>query len=356
MLRSYLEVIILDCVVKINGERTIYSIFHILKGKKSSQTIQDSHLFDLSHYFRVFPALNRDDFQQTFMHLQTYRYIDVIDFEKGHYRTTNITKKALEQKVNEQPLPVHLNGFRYHMIAKPFWERFSLLFQVLSNAVHRNSKYYSIQRDATIQQWVKQFVFRSGNIRLLSNHLHEELHAVLSTIPKKQADMFVLKLSGYERIGQSDRQIADLLGLDEVFVHISVLDVVHLLIETADKQHKEHKLLAYICSDLLAANSSPITQSSLATLAYYNKGMELDEIAAVRNLKRSTIEDHIVELAIHQVHFDITPFVSERLVKLILKIASEADTKQLKYIKESISEDVTYFQIRLALAKGGRVI
>ena len=356
MLRSYLEIIILDCLVQINGERTIYSIFHILKGKKSSQTIQDSHLFEISHYFRIFPSLNRNDFQQTLMHLHTYRYIEVIDLEKGSYRITNTTKKILEQKVKEQPLPVHLNGFRYHMIAKPFWERFSLLFQVLSNAVHRNPKYYSIQRDASIQQWVKQFLFRSGNIHLLSNHLYEELFSVLSTIPKKQADIFVLKLSGYERIGQSDRQIADLLGLDEVFVHISVLDVVHLLLETADKQPKEHKLLAYIGSDLLAANSSPITQSSLSTLEYYNQGMGLEEIATVRNLKRNTIEDHIVELAIHQAHFDITPFVNEQLMKSILKIASEADTKQLKYIKESISEDVTYFQIRLALAKGGRVL
>ena len=105
MLRSYLEIIILDCLVQINGERTIYSIFHILKGKKSSQTIQDSHLFEISHYFRIFPSLNRNDFQQTLMHLHTYRYIEVIDLEKGSYRITNTTKKILEQKVKEQPLP-----------------------------------------------------------------------------------------------------------------------------------------------------------------------------------------------------------------------------------------------------------
>ena len=50
---TFLQTIILFCLQKINGERTIYSIYHLLKGKKSSQTIQDTHLFHLQSLFQT---------------------------------------------------------------------------------------------------------------------------------------------------------------------------------------------------------------------------------------------------------------------------------------------------------------
>ncbi len=50
---TFLQTMILFCLQKINGERTIYSIYHLLKGKKSSQTIQDTHLFHLQPLFQT---------------------------------------------------------------------------------------------------------------------------------------------------------------------------------------------------------------------------------------------------------------------------------------------------------------
>ena len=354
MLRSYLEVIVLHCLTLINGERTVYSVFHILKGKKSAQTIQDSYLYGISKYFRTYASLNREDFQEVLHYLHKQHFIEVTDFEKGNYKLTNTTKTTLEEHVKLQALPVHLKGLQYHMIAQSYWERFSLLFQALSNAMYRYTKYYSVQRDVSIQRWVKEFLLRSKDVRFLANQLYKELVSVLSEVDQQQADLFVLKLSGYESIGYSHKQIAACLDLDETFVHFTFLDTVHLLIEKADQNPKEYPVLAYIGSDLVTAHKSPITQSSLATLAYYKKGMDLDEIAKIRKLKRSTIEDHIVELAIYQADFDVNPFINERLLALILQVAAENGTKQLKQIKEAISEEVSYFQIRLALAKGGK--
>ncbi|MGM9927694.1 MAG: helix-turn-helix domain-containing protein [Bacillus sp. (in: firmicutes)] len=353
MLRSYLEAIVLHCLVKMNGERTIYSVFHILKGKKSSQPIQDSHLFGISHYFRTLPALTREQMHQMMLYFEMCRFIEIRDADKGTYTLTNKGQLTVQQYLLEKPLPIHLSGFQYHMIAGPFWRRFSLLFQVLSNAINGNQKYYTIQRNVTTQQWVKQFLSRSGNVRILSTHLFDELSAILEQLPDRQADIFVSKLSGYERIGLSNKQLAEAFETDEYEIYFSFLDTLHFVLTTAREQRDANKLLAYIGNDLFEQCHSPVTQSSLATLEYYTNGLDLEEIARVRNLKRSTIEDHFVEIAIHHPDFDISPFLNDELFAKIINIVSQVNTKQLKFIKESLQEEVSYFQIRLALAKGG---
>ena len=61
---TFLQTMILFCLQKINGERTIYSIYHLLKGKKSSQTIQDTHLFHLQPLFQTYTNLSRNELEK----------------------------------------------------------------------------------------------------------------------------------------------------------------------------------------------------------------------------------------------------------------------------------------------------
>ena len=61
---TFLQTMILFCLQKINGERTIYSIYHLLKGKKSSQTIQDTHLFHLQPLFQTETNLSRNELEK----------------------------------------------------------------------------------------------------------------------------------------------------------------------------------------------------------------------------------------------------------------------------------------------------
>jgi uncharacterized protein YpbB len=63
-----IENILLYCLKQLNGERTIYSIYHLLNGKKSSQTLQDAHLFSLKRYFGILESLTRESFDERFNH------------------------------------------------------------------------------------------------------------------------------------------------------------------------------------------------------------------------------------------------------------------------------------------------
>ncbi|WP_050615462.1 hypothetical protein [Bacillus testis] len=83
MVHSYLEAIILHCLAQIGGERTVYSVYHILYGKKSSQTIQDSRFFYIESFFRTCPSLGREQFQQRVDSLEREGLLSILN-EKGN--------------------------------------------------------------------------------------------------------------------------------------------------------------------------------------------------------------------------------------------------------------------------------
>ncbi|MFS0781346.1 helix-turn-helix domain-containing protein [Bacillus sp. 1P06AnD] len=347
MIHSYLEAIIMDCLLRIGGERTVYSVYHILYGKKSSQTIQDSRFFYIEKYFRTLPSLERGHFQQCIDKLNENGFIHVLN-EKGNYRIEEKGREIMRHYVEKNPFPSYMNGFAFHMVAMPFWRRLSFLFQVVSNGVHKNSSYYCIEHDEFIQKWVKKIVFKYNDMQELANALHQELQRILSTRPDDAASIFVLKLTGFHRAGYNNRQIGNRFGVDEYYVHFMFLDTLHLILQHSTE---EHTVLTEISEDLFKNRQSPITQSSLSTLSFLKKGYSISEIAVVRQLKESTIEDHIVELALHTSEVQLTRFVDESLADEIRLIAEESQTKQLKNIKGRLSKEATYFQIRLVLAE-----
>ncbi|MGO4076159.1 recombinase RecQ, partial [Staphylococcus aureus] len=62
-------------VYKLNGERSISAVYHLFKGKKSSQTIQDASLFQLSKYFGCYPGFTRDQLNRSTIKLDEKHYI-----------------------------------------------------------------------------------------------------------------------------------------------------------------------------------------------------------------------------------------------------------------------------------------
>ena len=53
-----------------------------------------------------------------------------------------------------------------------------------------------------------------------------------------------------------------------------------------------------------------LTFSTEKTYALLKQGYSVTDIMSIRKLKKSTIEDHLVELAIHMKEFSIDPYVS----------------------------------------------
>ena len=56
--------ILLTILSTFQNERTISAAYHLLKGKRSGQTIQDVGLFKLYQFFGLLPKLSRKKFEE----------------------------------------------------------------------------------------------------------------------------------------------------------------------------------------------------------------------------------------------------------------------------------------------------
>jgi predicted DNA-binding protein YlxM (UPF0122 family) len=110
------------------------------------------------------------------------------------------------------------------------------------------------------------------------------------------------------------------------------------------KKHERRKQL------LDHLNTPKMTQSSQTTWELLQQGRTVEDVAVRRRLTNSTMEDHLVEIAMDAPTFPLALFVDTAQHEEIRHIAQQLKTYALKRIKSAMLSDVSYFQIRLVLA------
>lgn len=346
---NYLQMIILYCLDKLNGERTIYSIYHLLNGKKSSQTIQDAHLFQLGALFQTCPSLERADLDEKIKHLEKQGLIQ--EKEELHYIVTDEGASALAAQLQKTPIPSTLNGWKLHDKSALFWERLSLLVQVVSQLSHNNSHYIPIQRRRAAHIWLKK-ALREAKMdkKALAAGLYGELEALLESYRETDPSIIVLRLTGAGHIGLTSEQAAEAMNFDSDYYRFCFLSILHYLIVRIMEDRSSFPVLRLLFTG--EESSIPLTQSAQKTYMMLKQGVCLDKIIQARGLKRSTIEDHIVELALNVEGFSIDPYVQAEKQELIRSAAMNAESRQLKHIRR-LAGGAEYFEIRLVMAKYG---
>jgi len=354
---TYFEIIVLHGIKIFDGERSIYAIYHMLKGKKSSQTIQDAHLFRLSRLFGTLPSISRIELEQAIIHLAREEFIKELTRE-DRFQITELGNGHLLEAFNRCPLPEDMNGMKFRDSTVPFWERLSLLIQTLSHIVHSENRFYPIQRNIQVQGWVKHFLaINQKNRNELAECLLTELTGYLENREELEQKVFVWRLTGNRRIGSTFPQLAGELEMDEGYIRYVFLGTLHGMIKVIMEEPARYSILKGVVKDLLKESERQLTQSTKVTLNYVLKGMELEEIAVFRRLKVNTIEDHIVEIVLTDPSFPIDSYVTVEAQQTITNAVERCRTKQLTPIKRAIEDDqISFFQIRLMLAKSGGII
>lgn len=322
---------------KFQHERTISAPYHLLKGKKSGQTIQDVGLFSLYPYFGLLPKLSRERFDEAVAQLVSEQLLNI--GEQGYYTLTHVA---------DAPQPSYFDGWHYRGNEHLFFARLSLAVQTLSQQQANNLQFVPLQKDEHVQRYVRDFLrwahYETGTI---GHVLKEELHIICTQLRSGAARLLLLRLSGAHVTGYSWAQLADYRDetvLDTQLTFISVLHEVLTLIQVSNVPLLQ-ALAQHIKIDTV------VTSSAAQTAHYYAQGYSLEDIASMRRLKMSTIEDHIVEMAMSDRTFSLVPFVQKSDAEEVLALAQQLQTRKLKLLKEKLPH-LTYFQLRLILAKG----
>lgn len=345
---SFIKMIILKCLYKMNGERTIYSILHILNGKKSSQTIQDIHIFQLTTLFQAFPLFTREQLDQIIYTLYKEEWLEKTG--ENHYIVKTDRKLELEMLLKENPFPKDLKGWRYHSLTGPYWQRLSLFVQVTSHLSKKSIHYMPIQRNPATQLWLKDTLHTLSLDRSEMNHyLYQE---IVNCLEESEIDplILIIRLTGSDRIGLTSEQAAIELELDPCYYQLSFLAILHYMIEKILSNKGEYPLL----SQMIKESKKPftLTESTAKTFNLIQKGLSIEEIVYVRNLKQSTIEDHIIEILLNVPNFPMRNLVSSENISKIKACMEQSTSKSLKVIKQQLA-DVSYFEIRAVMAGYG---
>jgi len=345
---DFLKILILYGAERLTDERSISAIYSIIVGKKSSQTIQDVSWFRLKKWYHCFPNLSKATFDESVSFLIKNGFIFINE------KTVSITpsgKKALQENLKNYPPLNHLNGYEYFNTDEKFWCRLNLIVQSLSYLVHNDSSFYPVERKMEIQYWVKKWLNEKRKVfekDTLFQMVREELFQIFSKMEKSnlQPSLVVYRLSGYKSPGLTSNQLSQALKIEEVFYQLSFLDHIHYMLKTIWSERENYPLL----HTLFEYRNVLLTSSSEQTYELIKKGYSIDEIVKIRRLKRSTIEDHVVEIVLKDPTFSIDPFVSLELQNKLVNLISNVSYRKLSKLKEDVKE-ADYFAIRLVLSK-----
>lgn len=339
--------VLLDCIYKINGERSTASIFHLLKGKRSSQTIQDTKIYHLTNYFGILKQLERYRFEEA---IRVHCKAGLITMEVNQH--AKITREGLDYLEANTYLHAlnRLKGMDISGMVDTFWLRLQLTIQTYSNLANNNYQFIPITSNQDIQRWIKNHYkqYRS-NKKTWLQAVYQELLNFLEQLPSLYARIFVHRLSGHNKIGLSINQLARKEDLHPIDVQIILTSILHDFIY----QIRTKSLHSPYVEEVIPyeqQQSNFITESAKKTNQWLMKGFSLEQIAKIRKLKASTIEDHVIEIAYMNPEFSIEQFIAPHAYQSIHAVIAQTKTKKLKQIKAILGDQYSYFEIRLVLS------
>ncbi|MBM7604463.1 uncharacterized protein YpbB [Metabacillus crassostreae] len=348
---SYFHIVLLYCLNQFNGERSASAIYHLLKGKKSSQTIQDGKLFNVSHMFSIFPWLSRVQTNAAWQDMVQEGLI--VRIPENQLIVTEKGRLELETRLEQCPFPNNIHGWNYGDIGRLFWRRLSLLVQVVSNVAYERKDYLPVTKNQEDLDWVKMFLRHMKMSKTeLNKSLYNEIYKALQEQSEKGAVIFVQKLTASKKIGLTFEQIAVKEKEDSQYIYLLFWGIIHSCIELQQLKVDQFPLFNEIIKDKFQTEF--LTSSSKKTKNYLLQGKSISEISSIRRLKESTIEDHIVEITLHDKHFLPWDFLSEKDYLVIKQTIAKLNTHQLKRVREALGSNFSYFQIRLVFALMGR--
>ncbi|WP_416728863.1 helix-turn-helix domain-containing protein [Fictibacillus sp. JL2B1089] len=321
----------------------------MVTGKKTAQSLSDSQWFGIERYYASFKGMAHDTFTETIRSLIKEEYMKAV--EDHVYILTEKGEKVLECENDRLSYLKHLNGLKYASIETTCWQVITLYVQALSNSLYGNFNYSPVVRDFSVIQKVKSVFPKSDSERKVqAAELYSEVSRVLFDHDKVSADLFVKKLSGYNRIGSTFEQISRVedISLQETVLRFRA--VLHSLIQKVTSEKFDLPMLYSLIGSYTEAPA--LTNSASITYKMLKNNKSIEEIMSVRNLKSSTLEDHLVEIAREVPEFSIISYIDEQEFLKIKAYYRRTNETKLRPFKDAFPH-LSYFQIRLVLAKEG---
>ncbi|WDH77060.1 helix-turn-helix domain-containing protein [Exiguobacterium marinum] len=325
--------ILLLAIKRLNGERSERSLFHVLNGKRSATTLQDAFFYELESIFGQFPQATYS-YESMLKGFEKRGWLDRKQFKLTKAGEMISSPEAVERLFNR------LGGERRDYNATT-WKRLSLFVQTFMSKEHART-FYPVQADRPAEQWVKQLLQLDRDWKALMRTFHQEIEQALDHVGDPYATAVVYRFTGAFETGLTYEQIASLLDVDAETARLYFLAGWNELLKVLPEDAKIRGFTYGLSTDRM-------TYSARESYDLFLKGYIFDQVQARRRLRTSTIEDHVVEMAMYLAVFPLEQFVPMQDIVAIEKLRDPVSWA-LKPVFEEMS-NVSYFQIRLVFAR-----
>ncbi|MGN7468903.1 helix-turn-helix domain-containing protein [Brevibacillus sp. SAFN-007a] len=355
--RELLSKVALNAMIPLANERTLQAAYHILRGRKANQTLQDVHLYNLYPYYRMFPAFSKEDWDKIVATLLQQEYLQQQEGDgtspKPTFRVTAKGKQAAREAYEKYRFAVWFSPFTQFDLAvriEPFWQRLHLLVQTVSHMLGNDLGFTPVVTDKSVQLWVKEQLQRQEARALWMDGLSAELYQLWGPLAPEVQKLLVAQLSGKAQVGKTLGQLAKQEQVPRVYLTLLFRYGLAASIQRLMKEAQAFPLLSRLVTRENKLDPR-LSDSAARTYAMVQRGLSKTEIASRRKMKESTVEDHLVEIALRCPEWDESAYLSPETRRLIIAASEELQTSRLRLIKEQVGAAVSYLQIRLALAR-----
>ncbi|MCU5745469.1 helix-turn-helix domain-containing protein [Staphylococcus sp. SQ8-PEA] len=294
--------------------KTTKSIYNIITGKKSHQTLFDACSQRLMSLYHVMPNLKYPSFERILAEKgkDSNYQTDVILQSKFTYDSMVHTFKALQ--LMTQTISFHLNGtYQFFPITehKDIQQRVKILF-------------HKIKEEALIEHYILEL---------------EQLFSALSESSLKNVLHYYL--IGYEESMYTSHQVSLIEDIPLEQLKIYEFNELIQLVSTINNPDKYPLLSQLVMLPTLSRNT-------YKTYKLLKHKKTFQDIAAYQNIKLSTLEDHVLELFIKGYFTDYLHFVTYDNMTHFISFYNDNKHLRLKMFKEKFSS-LTYFQIKLMI-------
>lgn len=332
MEKTIVRQIVLEAISRLQNERTDRSLFHLLQGKRSATSLQDAHFYGLEAIFGMLP-LKKDRFEQVLHELEHAGWIK----REQNLLMTDAGKAQLDSPFLLDDLGGELRGYPMQL-----WKRVSLMIQSIV-CLDEKAFFIPVQQDSGVKEWVKQQIRQVADRSDWKATVYQELNQALHQLTEREAILITYRLSGL-KTGLSFPQLSERLGTDLLSLQLEFVIAWRRCLRVLP----EDSLILSLGNDI---NHFKMTQSAQKTWDLLKQGYTVPQIAERRRLKKSTMEDHLVEIAMYAPVFPIEQFVAAAQYEEVIQITDRLQTFSLKRIKQELTQEMDYFQIRIVLAR-----
>lgn len=292
--------------------RRAKGIFNVLRGRRTVSTLFAGLTYGCLDQLDSWHGVPLEKFMATAAQIE--RAGDLVSPSPGYYQLTaqGATRQQTQRALRYQPVAMHV--FQTTDVRR-FAALSQLALQVVSEAAHRENRYYPVTTDPGVQAIVKAW-FRRFYGPTLGQTIYEGLQAFLASLPDELAQIFVQSLTGYQFPGQTDVQLATTFKRSPVEMLVIRRDLTCRWIIWLG-QHQTDPLWALLAT---LVKASPVSSSAQRTFQDFLQAGDLEMISNRRHLKLSTVREHLLEVAIFTPDFPfdrlLTKTVSQQLTTI----------------------------------------